>query len=410
MDERLLMLTPSQAWSCITANLAPLEETRIELAAALGFVLAEPIIADRDLPPADRSAMDGFAVRKADLRSPPTILRVVGEVAAGSNACPFIETGTCCRIFTGANVPPGADTVVKVEDTRALDPSQVAIDVIERKGANILRQAEDARRGSELVARGQLLHPMHVAAAATAGLSTLLVIRKPSLTVISTGRELQAPGAPVGPHQERDSNGPMLASMLRDAGFVEIAQQRVGDDREMIVEALESALARTEVVVLTGGVSVGAFDFVPDAVTKVGARTLVHGVAMKPGKPFLFAVAPGGRLVFGLPGNPLSAATCLHEFILPALRRLSGWGEDLCRPTWRLRLSMDVANGTGRTRFALASLRWTATGPEVTPVPSQNSADLAAGAYADGIIVIPADVDRLTAGKSVDFHPWSRWP
>jgi molybdenum cofactor synthesis domain-containing protein len=410
MDTRLLMLTPSQAWACITANLAPLAELRIELAQALGFVLAEPIIADRDLPPANRSTMDGFAVRAVDLRTPPTTLRVVGEVAAGSSDRPCIEAGTCCRIYTGANVPPDADTVVKVEDTRNLAPFQVVLDVVECRGANIASQAEVAQRGTELVAQGQVLRPMHVAAAATAGFSTLLVFRKPSITLISTGRELQAPGQPVGPHQERDSNGPMLSSMLHDAGMVEIAHQSVGDDREKIVEALELALARTDVVVLTGGVSVGAFDFVPDAVTKVRARTLVHGVAMKPGKPFLFAVAPGGRLVFGLPGNPLSAATGLHEFVLPALRRLAGWGEDLCRPTWRLRLSMDVMNRTGRTRFALASLDWTSTGPEVTPLPSQNSADLAAGVGAHGVIVVPADVDRLIAGQAVDFHPWSRWP
>jgi len=155
---------------------------------------------------------------------------------------------------------------------------------------------------------------------------------------------------------------------------------------------------------------VGTYDFVPAAVTGVGARTLVHGVAMKPGKPFLFAMAPKGQLIFGLPGNPLSAATGLHEFVLPALRRAAGWPDSECRPLVRARLRAAIDNKPGRQRYVLATLAWTQTGAEVQAVPSQSSADLAAGDRADGAIIVPADAHGLDTGTLVDFRPWRMWP
>jgi len=193
-------------------------------------------------------------------------------------------------------------------------------------------------------------------------------------------------------------------------GFVVASSTRVSDEREAIIEQLRSALNRADAVVLSGGVSVGAFDFVPTAVTSVGARVLVHGVAMKPGKPFLFALAPGGRPIFGLPGNPLSAATTLHEFVLPALRLAAGWSGEESRPLVRARLREAIPNKPGRQRFALATLAWSADGPEVAPEPSQSSADLAAGARADGTIIVPSDASGLDAGELVDFRPWRSWP
>jgi molybdopterin molybdotransferase len=403
------VLTPQQTWHSILSHVAALPPQKQALADALDRVLAEPVVADRDLPPADRSAMDGFAVRAADLEHPPVVLSVAGEVAAGSPSEPWVAPGTCVRIFTGGNVPPGADTVIKGEDTRSEATDQIAFSTAERQGENILRQGENARKGSVLVPAGVVLGPGHLAACAAAGYAEVLVVRKPRVAIITTGRELLEPSAQPSPHQERDSNQVLIAASLSSAGVPVERAERVSDERQPLTERLRAALLAADAVVMSGGVSVGAYDFVPAAVADVGARILVHGVSMKPGKPFLFALTPEGRPIFGLPGNPLSAAVGLHEFVLPALRRMSGVDERACRPMVRARLREELPNNPGRQRYLLARLTWTTDGASATPVPSQSSADVVAGAQADGFIVVPADAHSLAGGDLVDFRPWRAW-
>jgi molybdopterin molybdotransferase len=404
------LLTPQQAWSSVLAHARVLPVEDLPAASALGHVLAEPVVADRDMPPADRAAMDGFAVRAADLASPPVTLPVVGEIAAGSAATPAVSQGTCARIFTGANAPPGADSVVMVETTRETGPGEVTFQASVDEGANILRRGENARQGGELVPAGGVLNAIHLGMAASAGRTRLRVIRKPRVALIATGRELLAAESAAEAHQERDSNGPLLVAAVTVAGFAVVGTRRVPDELDAVVSALREALASADVVVTSGGVSVGAYDFVPAAVQAVGATTVFHGISMKPGKPFLFATGAGGRLIFGLPGNPLSAATGFFELVLPALRRMAGWAETDCRPLVRARLREAVANKPGRQRYALATLAWTSSGPEITPVDSQSSADLAAGARANGAIIVPAESRGLQAGEWVDFRPWREWP
>jgi molybdopterin molybdotransferase len=404
------LLTPQQTWTSIAANLPLPVAHEVPVARASGHVLAESVAADRDSPPADRSAMDGFAVRAVDLTETPATLTVAGEIAAGSPAAPRVTAGTCARIYTGANVPPGADTVVKVEDTRPDGPDRVTFKRREQIGANILRQGENARSGSELVPAGRVLGALHLAMCASAGRTSIKVYGKPRVAIIATGRELLDAADLAGTHQERDANGPLMAAAIAAAGFEVATVTRVPDERDAVLTSLRAALADADAVVTSGGVSVGAYDFVPAAVTDLGARSLVHGVAMKPGKPFLFALAAGGRPIFGLPGNPLSAATGLYEFVIPALRRMAGWPEELCRPSVRARLCAALANQPGRQRYVLAELSWTETGPEVRALPSQSSADLVAGARADGAIVVPAEAHGLDAGTLVTFRPWRAWP
>jgi molybdopterin molybdotransferase len=410
LGKESILLTPQQAWSSILTHTTCLPATEVSADEALGHVLAEPLLADRDMPPANRSARDGFAVRAADLLRIPVTLPIVGEVAAGSPAAPVVTEGTCACIFTGANLPPGADTVVQVEDTRSAGAGEVTFVRAEPAGANIMRQGENARAGRDLVAAGSVLGSLQIAIAAATGRTRLRVFRRPRVAIIATGRELLPPEAEMGAHQERDANGPMLAAAFRAAGISVASACRVSDDLDAVIAALRQGLASADAVVLSGGVSVGAYDFVPTAITAVGASPQVHGVAMKPGKPFLFATAPDSRLVFGLPGNPLSAATTLHEFVLPALRRMAGWPEADCRPLVRARLREAIANTPGSERYVLATLAWNTSGPEVTPVGSQSSADLAAGARADGAVIVAPDARGLDQGALVDFRPWRVWP
>jgi molybdopterin molybdotransferase len=403
------VLTPEQAWRSIVDQVAMLPAHEQALADALGQVLVEPVVLDRDLPPADRSAMDGFAVRASDLDRVPAVLSVAGEVAAGSPSAPSVAPGTCARIFTGGNVPPGADTVIRMEDTRTDGTDRITFLAAGRTGANIFRRGENASKGSVLVPAGTVLSANHLAACAAAGYPKLVVRRRPSVAVITTGRELLAPGARPGPHQERDSNQALMAASLRLAGFAVETCERVTDQRSAVADRLRAALRGADAVVMSGGVSVGAYDFVPAAVADVGARILVHGVSMRPGKPFLFALTPDGRPIFGLPGNPLSAAVGLLEFVLPALRRMSGVDESACRPALRARLREAVPNPAGRPCYVLGKLTWTVAGPELTVVPGQGSADVAAGARADGFIVVPADGPSLDVGSWAEFRPWRVW-
>jgi molybdopterin molybdotransferase len=399
------MILPENALELVLEHVSPLEEISRPLDKALGFCLAEEVRADRDMPPADRSAMDGYAVRASDVSRCPRDLRLVGEVAAGSEACPNVEPGTCVRIFTGANVPHGADAVVMVEQTIE-NGEFVTFRSGVKPGANILRRAEDAKEGALLLSRGTVLDALQVGACAAVGKATVSVHRRPRVAVLCTGEELRDIDACVREHELRNSNGPALCAALERWGYANGSYRTVADDAALLISELRRAAAKYDVIILTGGVSVGKYDFVPEAVTHIGATVLFHGVAMKPGKPTLYATLPGNRHIFGLPGNPLSAMTAFHEFALPALRRLSGVPREGCRPFLRVPAASDVVSKGGRVRFMLARLVWEEAGASAVPVESHSSSDLVAGGRADGVFAIPADERTLPAGSRVAFRPW----
>jgi len=402
------MITPCDAVRLILKHARPLGARRVGLTDALGHCLAEDVRADRDLPPADRSAMDGYAVRCADLAKLPCDLRLKGEVAAGSPARPRVTPGSCVRVLTGANVPPGADAVVMVEQTAARN-GHVTFHGRPSPGANILRQGEDARKGATLLRKGTLLGPIQIGTCAAVGKARVLVRRRPRVAVLCTGEELRAPEASVRAHEVRNSNGPMLCAALEAWGYPNATCVTVPDDAALLTGALRGHLARHDVVLLTGGVSVGNYDFVRKAVDRIGATVRFHGVAMKPGKPCLYATTRKGKQIFGLPGNPLSAMNGFHEFALVALRRLSGLPPGECQPSLRVALASPITSPGGRVRYLLARLAWGDDGVRAEPVPTHSSADLVAGGRADGALVVPADAREMAAGSLAEFRPWRPW-
>jgi molybdopterin molybdotransferase len=403
------MITPDEAWGIIRERVRPLKPAAVPLMDALGCCLAEEVRADRDLPPADRSARDGYALRHDDLRRRPCVLRVVGEVAAGSPARPRVKPGACARILTGANVPPGADTVVMVEETEERD-GLVIIRSLAAHGSNILRRGEDAPRGAMLLASGTKVEAAEAGVCAAVGKASVKVHGRPRVTVLCTGSELRSVHDRVRSHEIRNSNGPALCAALAQWGFPGAQFIPVADRPAALLAALRRAVKRYDVVLFTGGVSVGRYDFVRDAVDAVGAAIRFHGLAMKPGKPTLYATLPGNRHIFGLPGNPLSALTAFHEFVLPALRRLAGHPIDACRPAWWLPLAEAAQSPAGVVRCELARLAARQTGLAVAPVPFASSADLVAAGRADGVAVLPADRAHFDAGELVVFRPWRQLP
>lgn len=403
------MITPEAAWALVLRHTRPLKATKLPLTEAMGLRLALAVRADRDLPPADRSSMDGYAVRHDDLRQIPCTLRVVGEVAAGSAARPRVEPGTCARIFTGANLPPGADTVVMVEQAEGRG-GRVTIRSSEKLGAHIRRRGEEARKGDVLLARGTALYAGQVGVCAAVGKASVRVYRRPQVTILCTGTELRSVGDRVRSHETRNSNGPALCAALALRGFSGTKFAIVADRPSALLAALRRAVKLYDVVLFTGGASVGDYDFVRESVEAAGAKIRFHGVAMKPGKPTLYATMGGNRHVFGLPGNPLSALTAFHEFALPALFRLAGGTPEACRPTWRLPLAEAVASESGRVRCRLARLVAGPHGLTAAPVPFTSSADLAAAGHADGVVVLPPEDRQWAAGELVVFRPWRSLP
>ncbi len=403
------MITPDAAWSIVLAHVRALPSISVPLDDALGCCLNEDVRADRDLPPAGRSARDGYAVRYDDLQLRPCVLRVIGEVAAGSPGRPRVKPGACARIFTGANVPPGADTVVMVEETQG-DDSLVTISSSVARGAHILRQGEDATRGMVLLPRGTKMDAAEIGICAAVGKASVKVHRRPRVMVLCAGSELRSVSDRVRSHEVRNSNGPAVCAALAEWGFPGARFVPVADQQAALLASLRRALKRSEVVLFTGGVSVGKYDLVRAAVEAAGATIRFHGLAMRPGKPTLYATLPGNRHVFGLPGNPLSAFTALHEFALPALRRLAGRPAEACRPAWWLPLAEAARSTPGFVRCELARLIDGERGLAVLPMPSQSSADLVSAAHADGVLLLPPDRTHFAACELVQFLPWRPLP
>ena len=405
------MIPPEKAWSSVVEHSKPLPIVRLNLPSSLDHVLAHPICADRDIPAADRAAMDGYAIRSEDVRSARVTLRVRGEVAAGSDARPPVGPGECVRIFTGANLPADTDTVVMVEDTECAGESSSEDDRVKfltrsEPGTHIFRKGENASEGEELIPAGTRLDAMHISVCAAVGCGTLEVHRKPTVSVLTTGTELLDVNAGAEPHQTRNSNGPMLVSSLEIRGYEVGSSDSVADNGDLIAERIQEALDGSDVVLLTGGVSVGKYDLVPEAVSRAGGEIHFHRVAMKPGKPELFATTPEGGYIFGLPGNPLSAMTGFHEFVVPLLRRLGGSPPGVCRSSLPVRLTEALVPKADRQQYVLGRLRPQEKGLDVEIIRRQGSADLVAGAKAHGVVIVPPGNDRLEAGSVCKFRLW----
>ena len=377
------MIELAEAQARVLAAATPLPAERTSLAAAAGRVLAEPAHAVVDLPPFDRSAMDGYAVRAADT---PGELRLAGDVPAGAVG-PALEPGCALGISTGAAVPAGADAVLQSE------LAEVAGDVVRATeqiaaGRHVRRRGEDVREGDELAGPGTRLDAARVSSLAAAGVGEVVVHRAPALHLVVTGAELLPVGAPPQPGRIHESNGLTLALLARAAGAGVTDHGVIADDRDATREALARGLDG-DVLVVTGGVSVGEHDHVRPALGELGIEEVFWRVRMRPGKPVYFGRGDG-VLVFGLPGNPLSAVVGFVAFVEPALRRLAG-ERDAAMRTVPARLAADTAPSGGRTTFLTARLRHAADGVlEAEPTARQGSHMTGALGESDGFVIVAA--------------------
>jgi len=379
------------------AGALPAEEVALE--DALGRVLAEEVRSDRDLPPFDRAAMDGYALRAADVAGAPTALVVVGEVPAGRWPDREVGAGEAIRIMTGAPVPQGATAVQPVERTRPLDEFRVTILAPVAEGANVAPRGSEVRAGDLVLERGRLIDPAAVAVLASAGRARVQVGRRPVVAVLVTGDELVAVAAVPGPGQIRNSNGPALAAQARLAGAVVRVLGLAPDQTEPIAAAVAEGL-KADLLVVSGGVSVGDFDLVEPVLAGHGVSFLFTQVAIKPGAPLVFG-RRAQTLVFGLPGNPVSAQVTFDLFVRAALLKMQG-ARVLTRPRVTVELLGPVKNRSGRRAHLPARVRSEGGHLVARPVRSQGSGDLVAHARANALLLMEAERTQAEAGETAE--------
>ncbi|MFE5772123.1 gephyrin-like molybdotransferase Glp [Streptomyces sp. NPDC056485] len=416
----------------VLAAIRPLEPIELQLLDAQGCVLVEDVTVPVALPPFDNSSMDGYAVRTADVQGAseefPAVLTVIGDVAAGSAELPTVGPGQAARIMTGAALPPGAEAVVPVEWTdggtgggaaAGMTPAsaapegsggEVRVHRAAEARAHVRARGSDVQAGDLALAAGTVLGPPQIALLAAIGRGTVRVRPRPRVVVLSTGSELVQPGESLAAGTIYDSNSFALAAAARDAGAISYRVGAVADDAETLRSTIEDQLIRADLLVTTGGVSVGAYDVVKEALTSVGAaddeadggRMDFRKLAMQPGKPQGFGtIGPDHTPLLALPGNPVSSYVSFELFVRPAIRALMGLA-DVSRPSVRAVLEADKALGSPAGRRQFLRGKYDAQKGTVSPVGGSGSHLIAALAHADSLMVVPEDVTSLEPGAELE--------
>lgn len=393
----------AEAVQLVVTHAKPIGTERISLEQAYGRVLAEPIIAKHDVPPFDRSPYDGFAVRAADTDGASGENRisftVIEELGAGHFATKEIGEGEAYRIMTGAAIPENADAVVMLEQTVEQE-NAFTLRKPFSAGENISFRGEDAQDGEQLIGSGALIHPGTIALLATFGYGEVEVAKRPVVGILSTGTELLKVDEALEPGKIRDSNGPMIAAQLERMGIEHKSYGMFIDDLDVCTEVVEKALLETDVLITTGGVSVGDYDYLPAIYERLGAQVLFNKVAMRPGSVTTVAVL-GDKLLFGLSGNPSACFTGFELFTRPAILQMMG-AENLYMPRMQAKLGDDFTIPNPFTRFVRAVWEMTEEGPVASPAGFNKSSAVSSIARGNCIIVLPSGTRGYTKGMEVD--------
>jgi molybdopterin molybdotransferase len=423
------MITVDEAVSAVLARAGVLEDEFVDLDGALGRVLAEDVESGADLPPFDKSAVDGFALRSRDAAEAPVTLRMKAVLSAGEIWAGAVGEGECVKIMTGAPLPKGADSVVMVEDTEspALKPhadmpraggpkagesytgvgasSDSGAVLVKKKavpGGNVCVRGEDIKKGETVLAKGDVILAPEIAVLASAGRSGARVVRPPEVGVLTTGSEILEPGSSLGPGKIWNSNGPMLAALSRAAGCRVEYLGIAGDDREALRRLFTRGFEK-DLLLVSGGVSMGDYDLVPQVLKDEGVEILFHKVRVKPGKPLLFA-RRGKCLVFGIPGNPVSNFVVFHLFIRPAIDKMSGKGNGGPGFT-KAFIEREFSTRSDRVHVVPSRFRVVDGRVSVSPFTLNGSADIVACARCNSLIVFESGAYTLKEGSEVTILP-----
>ena len=398
------MLSVAEAQKKVLAAVEALDPVTVLVADALGLTVAEDLRAPHPLPRFDNSAMDGYAVRAEDTTGTPVELRVTGEVRAGSiSSEESLAPGTAVRIMTGAPVPEGANAIVPVEVTEESGDVVRILESVEA-GRHVRPAGDDVDTGQLVVPAGTELGPGELALVASLGLSPVPVRPGPRVAILVTGDELVPPEEEPGPGQIRDSNSIALRALVREAGAEPLAMPHVPDDRAGTLDAFKWAAEDADLVVSSGGVAVGRYDFVKEVVEELGSIDMWR-VAMQPGKPVVLG-SLGATPFLGLPGNPVSIHVSFEQFVRPAIRKMRGCAI-LFRPTITAELTESISKRPGRLHFVRVRLDASGGGWTATPTGPQGSHIQSSLVGTHGVAVFERDLDRLEAGSTVEVQVWS---
>ncbi len=404
------MLNVEEALGKILENTKVLDAETRPILESLGQVLAEDIFAEFDIPPLDNSGMDGYAVRSEDVleasTGTPSILRVVDTVIAGGISEKQVKPGTAIRIMTGAPIPLGADCVVRFEDTdkqQGQNPQEVRIFCGVRKGINVRKAGEDVKRGSLVISKGNVIKPAHIGVIATQGKSRVSVIRRPRVAILATGNELVEIGQPLPPGKLYNSNTYSMAALVVRYGGIPNILGVARDNEESLTSLVQRGLHNSDMLITTGGVSVGDFDIVKDILAKEG-RVIFWKVRMKPGRPVAFGILPvGEREVphLGFPGNPVSAMIAFEMFARPAILKMSGQTK-FNKTVIKAVFEDKIVNDDGRRVFTRAIIGRRNNQYFARTTGSQGSNILTSMSLANGLVIIPEDKPEVKPGEVVD--------
>jgi len=389
------MITYEEALEIVETEAMRLDNEVIELHNSLNRILAVDVISDMNMPPFDKSAMDGYACRKKDIKNE---LRILETIPAGQIPKERITENTCSKIMTGAMIPAGAECVLKIEETQKTGELTIRLTVAATK-PNICYKGEDIKFGEKVLTKGILLKPQHIAVLASVGCAKVVVSRLPKIAVLPTGDELVEPDQNPSISQIRNSNGPQLVAQLHHLGIKATYNGIVSDSEQATLKAIRTATDANDVVLITGGVSMGDFDFVPRKLEEAGYKILFRTIAIQPGKPTVFA-RKGNTFCFGLPGNPVSSFVQFEMLVKPFIYKLMGYNY---KPA-KIRMPMAVEYSRKHTtRMSLLPVTFTEQG-SVLPLDYHGSAHIYSLIDADGIIAIPINVSQLRKGEPVDVR------
>jgi molybdopterin molybdotransferase len=398
-------MDPQAAEKLIGEHLACLPIESLPVGQCAGAVLRENIYAERDQPPFDRVAMDGVALASGAVAAGRRRFRIQATQGAGDPPTALTSADHCIEVMTGTVLPGGCDSVVPVELLHSRDGFVELQDVPAlTPWGNVHRRASDRSQGALLLEVGTVLHAPEIAVAASAGMARIRVSSQPAIVVISTGNELVEPGDPIAPYQVRRSNAYGVAAALRERGFHRVADDHVPDDERQLRERLRLHLDTHEVLILSGGVSMGRFDLVPKALEEAGVRCVLHGVAQRPGRPMWYGTSGEGHSVFALPGNPVSTLVCLSRYVIPALYRAMGMPAP---PGERVALAVPVSWAKPMTGFLPVRVAHDDWGrPWATPRPTNGSGDFSTLALTHGFVELPPGPADYAKGFMCRLYRW----
>jgi len=412
MHPERFMIDVDEAKRIVLSEVTLIGAERVSLRETLDRVLAEDIVSKREHPPWDNSSMDGYAVQWEDVRGAapesPVSLRVGGEVRAGELPRCGVGKGEAVQIMTGAPIPPGSDSVIRIEDTeRSGDRAGILKPC--GKGDNIRCQGEDIRLGDPVISKGAWVRPAEVGMLATAGYVSALVFRRPWVSVLATGDEVVEPGEPLGPEKIINSNGYSIAALVQETGAIPVVLDTARDNRRDLDEKVKRALS-ADIAVVVGGVSKGKYDYVKEVIRDLGCQMKFWQVAMRPGHPLAFGTFDSGlgewaqkKPFFGLPGNPVSCMVTFYQFVRPAIRKMMGMN-DLFLPQVEAVLEEEVRGGMGRRQFVRAVTVFREGGYTVRLTGDQGSGILRSMVQSNSLMVLPEDREVFKAGERVQVQ------